>query len=421
MAVEVEAAVESVNRAFAEYKATNDARLSEIEKKGSADVLRDEKLARIDQSLQAFEALNQKVTALELEGRKAKSALDAVEVKLGRIPGKPAAGRDPVELKARVNAWARGVVRANIVGLHNLDEIERKAIIEAQQENKSLALTPDTAAGYLAPVEYVREIIKAVTEVTPFRSAVRIRQTANKSIQIPKRTGQFAAVRTAEQGTRSETTGLTFGLEEISVPEMYALVDVSQQMLEDSAFDLESEIRMEAQEQFSVKEGAEFVSGTGVNQLEGILSNSSVATVNSGSGSTLTGDGIISLFYGIKSAYARNGVFMLARSTISVVRKLKDGQNNYLWQPGFAANVPNTILGAPYVEAPDMPAVAGSAKPLAFGDFQRGYTLVDRIAMEMLRDPYTQATSGNVRFIFRRRVGGQVTLAEAFATQTVST
>jgi HK97 family phage major capsid protein len=91
-----------------------------------------------------------------------------------------------------------------------------------------------------------------------------------------------------------------------------------------------------------------------------------------------------------------------------------------LWMPGLASGVTNTINGASYVEMPDMPSIGAGTYPVAFGDWARAYTLVDRISMEFLRDPYTQATSGNVRFIFRRRQGGQVTLAEAINKLKIS-
>jgi HK97 family phage major capsid protein len=416
---EVKAAVDGVMTAFEEFKATNDARLVEIEKKGAADPVLTEKLGKIEQTMAGFESINQRLTKAELESKKATDGVDQIEVKLGRMPGGNRKD-NPLEFKRRVDTWARAVVAAHTVGVVNLSEDERKSLQDVQAEYKALAVTPDTAGGYLAPTEYVREIIKGVTEATPFRSAVRVRQTAQKSIQLPKRTGQFAARRTSEGGNRSETAGLAYGMEEVSAPEMYALIDISQQMLEDGAFDMEAEIRMEAEEQFSLKEGQEFVSGSGVGEMEGILTPSGVATVVSGAATELTADGLLKLYYGIKTAYARNAVWMMSRPTIGAIRRLKDSTGQYLWMPGLASGIPNTINGAAYVEAPDMPAVGAGAKPVAFGDFRRGYTLVDRIAMEMLRDPYTQATAGAVRFIFRRRVGGKVTLAEAFATQTVS-
>ncbi|MFP5433501.1 MAG: phage major capsid protein, partial [Alphaproteobacteria bacterium] len=128
--------------------------------------------------------------------------------------------------------------------------------------------------------------------------------------------------------------------------------------------------------------------------------------------------GLLSLKYGLKTAYARNATWLMNRTTLGAVRRLKDNDKNYIWMPGIAQGRPNTIDGDPYVEVPDMPNEGAGTTPVAYGDFKRAYTLVDRIAMEMLRDPYTQATSGNVRFIFRRRLGGQVVMAEAIRKLT---
>ncbi len=423
IAEEVKNAVSPVMTAFEEFKRTNDARLKEIEKKGSADAVVEEKLAKIETTLSAYEGLNQRLTMQEQQQKAAKEAWDRVEAIIGRFNGgtKSRGEFDPVEYKSRVNAWGRAVYNAHAVGVPNLSEDERKVIAEVQAEHKALNVGTDTAGGYLAPTEYVREIIKGVTEVSPIRGLVRIRTTAAKEIQIPKRTGQFAARRVHETGSKTETTGLAYGLETIQAPEVYALIDISNQMLEDAAFDMEAEIREEATEQFAVKEGAEFVTGTGIDMMEGILVNGSINETVSGSAAVIIADGILTLKHAIKTAYARNATFIMNRSTIGSVRKLKGSDNNYLWMPGIADGRPNTIDGDPYAEIPDMPSEAAGAYPIAYGDFRRGYTLVDRIVMEMLRDPYTQATSGNIRFIFRRRSGGKVTLPEAMRKLKCST
>lgn len=414
----VSAAVDPVMSAFEQFKQTNDQRLAEIEKKGGADVLTTEKLTRIETTLGQYEGLNQKLTLAAEQAKAAKEASDRIEVMLSRLPSNARLGADGTEAKARHAAWGMAVVRAHALGVINLSADEQKILADVAAEAKALNVGTDTAGGYLAPTEYVAEIIKGVTEMSPARALARVRNTANKSIQQPKRTGQFSARRTTEQGTRSETTGLTYGLEEIVAPEAYALIDISNQMLEDTAFDMEAEIRMEASEQFAVLEGSEFVSGTGVGQMEGILTNGSVGESVSGSSATIAdangqANGLLALKYGLKSAYAANATWIMNRTTMGSVRKMKDGQNNYIWMPGIAQGRPNTIDGDPYVEFPDMPSEGAGLYPIAYGDFKRGYTMVDRIAMEMLRDPYTQATSGNIRFIFRRRGGGKVVLAEA--------
>lgn len=416
---DLKSAVDAVGTAFEQFKSTNDARLAEIEKKGSADVLVREKLERIEKTLNQYETINQKITQAELASRKAADAAAEIATKVNRLAaGKSTPSAD--ETKQRAHDWMRAVVRAVARGEMSLTSDERKSLEDVATEVKTMSLAPDTLGGYLAPTEYVREIIKGVTEITPFRAVARVRQTTQKAIQLPKRTGQFAAQWVQEQGTRSETTGLTYGLDEIPTHEMFALVDITNAMLEDAAFNMEAEVRSEATEQFAKAEGASFLSGSGVGRPFGFLNNSSIATVNSGAAAALTPDGILSVYYDLETEYAQRAVWMANRATIGAVRKLKDGTGQYLWSPGLAVGVPNSINGAPYVEAPDMPNIGASAKPLAFGDFARAYVIVDRIAMEMLRDPYTQATSGAVRMIFRRRVGGQVVLPEAIVLQNVA-
>lgn len=414
----VDQAVTPVMTAFEAFKEANDKRLAEIEKKGAADPLTAEKLGRIESTLANYEGLNARLTTAEAQAKASADVVSRFETMLARLPKGARFDGGIDEMKARHSKWGRAVVLAHAVGVMNLGADEQKILGDITAEAKALGLAPDTAGGYLAPAEYVREIIKGVTEMSPARALARIRTTAGKSIQQPKRTGQFAARRTSEQATRSETTGLTYGLEEITAPEMYALIDISNQMLEDSAFDMEAEIREEAQEQFAVKEGQEFVSASGVDSLEGVLVNAGVAETVSGTAATIAdasgqANGLLTLKHAIKSAYARNATWIMNRTTIGSVRKLKDGQGNYLWMPGIAVGRPNTIDGDPYVEFPDMPNEGANLYPIAYGDFKRAYTIVDRVSMEMVRDPYTQATAGNIRFIFRRRVGGKVVLAEA--------
>lgn len=426
---EEKTAVEQVMTAFEEFKAANDTRLKEIEKKGSADVLVTEKVERLEQALAKHEDENQKRTAAALEAKKAldeeKKHVDELEAKLNLLS--LAGSSDPEtrkrELKSKVDVWARAVVGANLIGVPNLSADQQKALSDVAAEYKALGIANDTTGGYLAPAEYIREIIKGVTDVSPVRSLARVRQTASKAIMIPKRTGQFAAQWVADQGTKSETDGLRYGMWEIPTHEMFALIDISNQNLEDSAFNMEAEISFEATEQFAVAEGAAFVSGTGVGRPEGILVAAGVTGNNSGTAATIAdvdgqANGLLTLKYSLKSSYARNANWIMNRTTLGSVRKLKDGDKGYIWQPGIAMGAPNTIDGDPYVEVPDMPSEGAGLVPIAYGDFARAYTLVDRIQMEMLRDPYTQATGGNVRFIFRRRLGGQVTLAEAFKKLT---
>lgn len=408
----VDSAVTPVMSAFEEFKQTNDARLAQLEAKGASDPITDEKLSKIEKTLAGYETINQKLTLAEQQAKAAREVADRLEVAMARLPAS-AKSHSVEERKARFSSWVRAAIRSGTVGSYNLSAEEQKLLSDVAEESKALNVSADTAGGYLAPIEYVREMIRLVVEQSPVRSLVTTRSTAMKSIQLPKKLGQFSAQWVAEQGTRAETTGYSFGLEEIPTHEIYALVDISNQMLEDSAFDMEAELRNDAAEQFAVAEGIAALSGNGVGKPQGILSHSSVDHVHSGAAADITADGMFNLFYGLKTAYSRNGVFGLNRLSIAAIRKLKDKQDQYLWMPGLANGAPNTILGASYVELPDMPNIGAGTYPVLFGDWRRAYTLVDRISMEFLRDPYTQATAGNVRFIFRKRLGGQVTNAEA--------
>ena len=401
---EIKSAVDNIGNAFEEFKKANDERLDALEKGESYDGLLDDKLAKIESKLDAFEDVNQKITQANLNQENLKEQVSNLETVLKR----PNAGLETKQIDETLQAFDAYCRK----GFDALSEAEKKA----------LTVSNDSTGGYLAPPEYVKELIKDVTEISPIRSIARVRSTGQRSIQIPKRTGQFSAQWVAESGTRSETTGYQVGLEEIPAHEYYAMVDISEQDLEDSVFNLEAEMQSEFAEQFAKAEGTAFVSGNAVGKPEGFMTNSSVSEVVSGAGAALTGDGLISLVHSIKSEYSRNATFVFNRSTLAEIGKLKDTAGQYVFQAGMmlTSGVPNSVLGFPYIQATDMPSVGAGNFPIAFGDFSRGYMIVDRIAMAVLRDPFTQATSGNVRYIARRRVGGQVILPEAIVKQKVS-
>tara|TARA_R110002153_G_scaffold11188_7_gene43184 strand:+ start:1689 stop:2909 length:1221 start_codon:yes stop_codon:yes gene_type:complete len=394
---QVKTAVEAMSGAFEEFKKVNDDRLAQIEAKGYSDPLVEEKLAKIEGDLDRFESVNQKLVQQQKHAEGFEAKLGEIETMLKR----PANAMEAKDVDLSVKAWDTFMRK----GEDHMDEMERKA------------LTVGTAAtaGNLAPAEYVEELIKVITEISPVRSVARVRQTSNKEIEVPSKTATFAAAWTAEAGTRAETTGYTTSLNTIPTHEMYALVDISGALLEDSVFDLEAEMNIEFAEQFAKAEGAAFLTGNGTNKPTGILDSTTVASETAAAAAALATDDLMDLIHGLKSEYARSASFMMNRATLGAIRKLKDTAGAYIFQTGFSgqAGLPNTILGHAYVEAPDMADIAAAAKPIVFGDFRRGYMIVDRIALSVLRDPYSQAATGNVRYIARRRVGGEVVLAEA--------
>ena len=393
---DIKSAISEMNTAFEEFKKSYDQKLENVEK-GIADPLLDEKINAIEAKMNSLEDVNQAITLQKSRQEQQKEQMDRIETMLRR----PASGLEVKEIDASIKAWDTFMRK----GKEGMNEMELKA----------LTVGTDATAGNLAPAEYVNELIKVITEISPVRSVARIRQTSNKEIEVPSKTATFAAAWTAETGTRSETTGYTTSLNTIPTHELYALVDISSALLEDSVFDLEAEMNTEFAEQFAKAEGAAFISGNGTNKPTGITNGSTVASTTAAAAATIATDDLMDLVHDLKSEYARSAVFMLNRSTLGAIRKLKDTAGQYIFQTGFSgqSGLPNTILGHPYVEAPDVADIGASAKSVIFGDFRRGYMIVDRVALSVLRDPYSQASSGNVRYIARRRVGGEVVLAEA--------
>lgn len=394
----VKNAVDGLASAFEEFKATNDERLKQVEEKGSADPLVEEKLAKIESDLDKFEDVNQKLVQQSKAAEGLNAKLNDIEAMLKR----PSNAMEVSEVDVTIKAWDT-FMRKGEDGL-------------SPEEQKALVVGTAATAGNLAPAEYVNELIKVVTQISPVRSVARVRATSNKEIEVPSKTASFAAAWTAEAGTRSETTGYTTSLNTIPTHELYALVDISSALLEDSVFDLEAEMNTEFAEQFAKAEGNAFIEGNGTNKPTGFLNGTTVAHTATGAASAvITTDNLMDLVHGLKSEYAQNAVMMMNRTTLGRIRKLKDTAGQYIFQAGFqgSSGLPNTILGHPYVEAADMPDANSANKSVIFGDFGRGYMIVDRVALSVLRDPYSQAATGNVRYIARRRVGGEVVLAEA--------
>lgn len=281
----------------------------------------------------------------------------------------------------------------------------------------------DTGAGVFVLPQLMTELLKGVIEFSPFRSAARVVSTSATSVKWPKRTGVFAAVWVGEQTTRAETTGLTYGSEEIPTHEMQAMVDVSNWMLEDSSFDLEGQLSLEANEQFGVAEGAAFLSGSGTAKPEGIITNSAVGTTTVQTSNDLTDwTKLVDIAAVPKTAYLAGSAWFMNRSSIGKVRKMIDGASRPIWEPaqGTLSSTarPQSILGYPVIECPDMDSAGSSKKPIIFGNMSKAYIVVDRTSVITLRDPFTQQASGNVRFWFRRRVGGQVVITEALRIGT---
>ena len=299
----------------------------------------------------------------------------------------------------------------------------RKGIVGPSMA-KALSVGDNTLGGYTAPPVWVNELLEGITEYSPVRDIARKITISGSIAQVPKKTSASTAHWLGtEVGTdMTAASGMAFGLETIPLHNMVYELPLSKQLVNDSAFNLDAIIRQDYEISFGVLEGAAFISGTGVGKPEGILTKSGLTSVNSGHASLLTPDGILDLAAALKDGYARNATWLMRRATRYAIRKFKTGTGAYtepLYIPATATEGP-IIEGRPIVECPDMPAVAGSAYPIAFGDFQRGYTIVDNTNMMFLRDELTLAKKLQIDYVGARAVGGQVTDTDAIVKQYVS-
>jgi HK97 family phage major capsid protein len=279
-------------------------------------------------------------------------------------------------------------------------------------EFKTLRVADDTAGGFLAPEQFVAELLRNLVQFSPIRTIARVGQMSVGTIKIPKRTGRITAKWVDEIETRPKTEP-TYGQLEIVAHEMACFVDVSNQLLEDAALDIAAELSFDFSEEFGRLEGEAFVIGDGVKKPLGILSDPSVISIPAGSTTVLAPDNLLALMYALPPFYRNRGSWLVNGPTIGKIRGMKDSTGRFLWAESIAEGQPPTLVGRPVVEAVDMPDIGNGTTPLAFGDFNSAYRIYDRIGLSVLRDPYTQATNGQTRFHARRRVGAGMVRPEA--------
>lgn len=288
------------------------------------------------------------------------------------------------------------------------------------EERKTLSRADDTAGGYVASSQMQSEIIETITEFSNMRGVARVVPTTKQSIEWVTKEASYTAGWTVEQGTRTETTGLAFGKVTIPAEECYALLYLTNQLIEDADINIESYATDDAGMQLAVLEGTAFVSGNGVGKPEGFLSNTTLTgTYYTPVGLTSTfpddegSKALITCQHAMKDPYNANATWVMNRTTLGLIRKMRDGMGNWLWIPGLTEGLRPQILGRPYITMTDMPDVATNAYIIGYGDWRRGYVIADRLQVSVLRDPYTSKKSGVVELYFRKRVGGKVVLPEA--------
>jgi HK97 family phage major capsid protein len=371
------------------YRTTNDERVAELETRMGGDVLTGEKLARLDDALD------------ETRRRLDRLSLDRSRPALGASDE-----RDPAVAEHKA-AFASYVRHGEATGLKRL-------------EAKALSAGSGPDGGYLAPSTVESEILRRLATVSPIRSIATVRTISSGTYKKAFSTTGPASGWVAETAARPQSGTPT--LAELSFPamELYAMPAATQTLLDDAIVDIDQWIAEEVESAFAEQEGAAFVSGDGVDKPKGFLAYPTVADTSwswGNIGTLKTGvagafaasnpsDILVDLVYALKAGYRQNASFVMNRKTQAAVRKFKDSTGQYLWQPPAAAGAQATLLGFPVVEAEDMSNIATDSVSIAFGDFRRGYLVVDRAGVRILRDPYS--AKPHVLFYTTKRVGGGV-------------
>ncbi len=381
----VKALIEDQGKAFEAFKAENDANLKDI-RKGQEDVVRADKVERINKDLgdltAAIDDANTKLAALQIGG-----------------------GNEQVKAKGE---YAKAFDRFFRKG----DEAGLEAALAAGPQAAMNVGTPEDG-GYTAPIEWDRTIVDALKIVSPMRSIATVQTISGRGFTKLYNDRATASGWVGETAARPETVAAKFQQVTFETGEIYANPAATQRLLDDSEVNIESWLAGEVETEFAYQEGIAFVSGDGVNKPKGLLTYTAgnshpwgaIPSVGSGSVGELTTDGLIDLVYDLPSERTPNARFTMNRKTQGEIRKLKDGQGNYIWQPGLVAGQPATVLGFPVTEMAAMPDIAAGSIPVVFGDFT-GYLVVDRMGIRILRDPYSNKPF--VQFYTTKRVGGGV-------------
>ncbi len=375
---------------FEAFRDTNDQRLAEMEQRSSSDVLLDEKLARID-------------TALDEHKRR----LDRMTLTSRRPSLGSSAGTDDMgasERKAGFDAYIR---RGDLSAFR-------------QGELKALSAGSGPDGGFVAPAEVERDILARLANISPMRALATVRTISAGTYRAAFSATGPASGWAGETAARPETASQV--LSELVFPamELYAMPSATQTLLDDALVDVDRWVAEEVETVFAEQESSAFITGNGTTQPRGVLSVPVVAdaswtwgnigVLNTGVAgafaATNPSDVLIDLVYALRTGYRQNGSFLMNRRVQSAIRRFKDSAGNYIWMPPSGLNQPATLMNFPVAEAEAMPNIAANSVSVLFGDFRRGYLIVDRAGVRILRDPYS--AKPYVLFYTTKRVGGGV-------------
>ena len=416
MSYEVKNAVEDLGRAFEAFKDANDMRLNEMARRGAADPLTETKVRR----------LNDEVSRTQALADTAQKRLDQLETVIKRAP----LSDSGMEKAAEAEMFALERKSSNGSGVNGEEYREYKQALRnyirrnnagaGVEEIKALSAGTDPDGGYWVTPDISGRITQLIQETSPMRQVANVVTIGTDTLEGVAHIGEAGAGWVGETDARPETDAPKIDQWSISVHELYAEPRATQRLLDDAMFNVDEWLAAKIAERLARLENAAFVNGDGIGKPRGFLTYDAgtpsaanfdvieqVAAGGDGAfGDVDAGDALIDMVFGLKAAYRENAVFMMKRSTLAEVRKLRDAEGNYLWTPDFQMKQGGTLLGFDVVESEDMPAIGSGSLSIAFGDFNAGYQIVDRQGVRILRDNLT--AKPYVKFYTTKRVGGGV-------------
>ena len=357
----------------------------------------------------AYTKMEQEITDLgkEIARLERQEALDA---ELNRPVNKPLTGK-PMNGKLEDDGEGKTGRASDEYKKNFWNAMRSKAPVP--NVTNALQIGTDTEGGYLVPDEFENTLVEALEEENIFRQMAKIIQTSSGDRKIPVVATKGTASWMDEEGAYPESDD-SFGQVSIGAYKLGTMIKVSEELLNDSVFDLQSYITREFARRIGSREEEAFFTGNGTGKPLGILAATGGAEtgITAASATAVTADELIDLYYSLRSPYRRNAVWTLNDSTVKAIRKLKDGNGQYLWQPGITAGAPDMILGRPVRTSTYMPEIAAGAKTIAFGDFSY-YWIADRQGRSFKRLNELFAATGQVGFLASQRVDGKLVLPEA--------
>ena len=281
----------------------------------------------------------------------------------------------------------------------------------------TLQIGTDSEGGYLVPDEYEATLIDKLTDENIMRGLATIITSANGDKKIPVVASHGEAVWTDEGEEYTESDD-EFGTVSLGAHKLSTIIKVSEELLNDSAFNLETYISSEFARRMGAAEELAFINGNGTGKPTGVINTAEVG-VTSASANAITTDEIIDLYHSLRTPYRKNAAFLANDSTIKAIRKLKDSNGQYLWQPGLQAGQPDTILNRPIHTSAYMPEIGSANKILLFGDLKY-YWIADRQGRSFQRLNELFAKNGQVGFRVFQRVDGKLILPEAVKTMAMA-